>query len=314
MKKKLTMMMMSFAFALLALPMVGHASEADATPIATYDELVQAAKTGGEYKLTEDITMVGKGPIEATADLTLWGADHTIDGTDMIRSGTGNGSILTAHEGAYLEIYSLTIKNANKYGIQAYNGGLVSVHGVSIENCTFGAILVNGGNLVVGDLVMKDNGEHEGGNGIELGKGSNVSYDPIISVVGNVEVSAGTQTKAIYLAENDNLSKVSIINVEGAVNTLAIQDGKIVIKDENGDVKYESNALTNKEVELVDETEVEEPTPTPTPTPGDGETETQPDQVASENPNTYDGILGYVALAMVGACTLAFGAKKAFSK
>ena len=313
MKKKLTMMMMSFAFALLALPMVGHASEADATPIATYDELVQAAATGGEYKLTEDITMVGKGPIEATADLTLWGAEHTIDGTGMVKSATSNASILTVHEGKTLNLYSMTIKNAMKYGVQAFNGGKAYVHGVRIENCTYGAILVNGGNLVVGDLTMKDNGEHEGGNGIELGKNS-TNYDPVLSVKGILTVEAGTQTSAFYLAENDNLTKVTIVNEEERVNTLAIQDGKIVLLNPDGSSKYESNKPA-KEVELVDDTKEEPtPTPTPTPTPGDGENETQPDQVASENPNTYDGILGYVALAMVGACTLAFGAKKAFSK
>lgn len=312
MKKKLTLMMMSFAFALLALPMVGHASEADAKEIKTYEELVTAAKTGGEYKLTADITMVGQKPIEVTKSMVLYGGDHTIDGTDMVRSETGNGSIITAHEGTVVELYGLKLKNANKYGVHAYNGGTVSVHGVIIENCKYGAVLVNGGSLVVGDLSMKDNGEHPGGNGIEIGKGSDVTYDPVISVVGNVTVEAGTQTNAIALAENDNLTTVSIVNVEGALNTLAIEDGKLVIKDENGATKYESNKPANKEITLVDETDIEEPTPTPIPNPGD--TETPADEVAAENPNTYDGILGYVTLAVLGVCALAFGEKKAFSK
>lgn len=312
--KKIKLLITTFALALFIVPVIGHAEYEDATEVGTFAELVAAVENGGDIKLTADITV--ERPIIVTKDTTIYGDDFTLDGTGMVRDGS-NGSIITAMPEATLYLWDMTIKNANKYGIQAYNTGIVAVDGVTITDCTFGAILVNGGGLVVGDLTMGNNGEHEGGNGIEMGKGNASLEDPVIVMVGEITLLPGDQTTAIFLAENDALETVEFANYEGATNTLAFENNKLVIKGANNQVKYESNVakegLTLTEASLEDIPEIPEQIK-PTPNPKPEQPANTPDNTITENPNTYDGILVYIVLAITGLGILTLSFKKAFNK
>lgn len=159
--------------------------------------------------------------------------------------------------------------------------------------------------MVVGNLTMADNGNLDnGGNGIEIGKGTGVSEDPIISMIGEITVNGDKQTQVLYLAENDELSTVGIYNEKDTANTIVIEGNKLVVKDANGNTKFESNEV-KKDLQFEDLTEAPEVPEQPA-TPN-------PDEKVEENPNTYDGILGYVALAVAGLGLLTFSAKKALN-
>lgn len=309
MKKQMKKLIATFVLALLVVPMVGHAEDGigtDPVEVGTFEELVAAVAEGGDIVLTADIKVAS--PIYVNKETHIYGEGHTLDGEGMVRDGS-NGSIISAmmpaDSGEVLYLHDMKIINANKYGVQAYNGGVVAVIDVEIANCKFGAILVNGGGLVVGNLTMADNGNLDnGGNGIEIGKGTGVSEDPIISMIGEITVNGDKQTQVLYLAENDELSTVGIYNEKDTANTIVIEGNKLVVKDANGNTKFESNEV-KKDLQFEDLTEAPEVPEQPA-TPN-------PDEKVEENPNTYDGILGYVALAVAGLGLLTFSAKKALN-
>lgn len=325
MKKNLKMLLLALVVSLV--PVVSAKAETvtydvggemiEATEVGTYTELVEALGRNENISLTADIRV--EAPISVsvpreTKEIYIFGEDYTLDGTGMVRDGA-NGSIITALSGSTVYLYNMNIKNANKYGVQAYNTGIVSVHEVTITDCTYGAILVNGGGLIVGDLTMGNNGEHTGGNGIEIGKAAGLTNEPIIAMVGSVQLLPGTQTVAIYLAENDALAEVGYSNHADSTDKLAYENNKLVIKDASGTVKYESNeaktGLQVTEVPLTEDipevTPEEETTPAPTPA-------TPVDNKVNENPNTYDGVLGYAMIAVLGFVTLAISFKKVLNK
>lgn len=335
--KKVGRLFAFVAICLFVTPIVTRAAEVDyefddgssvtATEVGTYTELKAALEAGENVSLTNDITV--EKPIsvivagKAAGKLVyIFGENHTISGEGMTNEGA-NGSIITAHAGTLLYFFDTTITKANKYGLQAYNTGTIVVNNVTITDCNYGAILVNGGGLVVASVTMGNNGAHPGGNGIELGKASGLTKDPLLVMAGTINLLPGNQTSAITLAENDSLQDPKIVNNDGTKEKLEFKDNKLNVLAADGTVKYQSNELkAGATLEVTSgpsyipiisvpnkDNNNENVTPTETAKPT-----VQPDTNAASNPNTYDGILVYAILAIAALSTLVVGTKKAFSK
>lgn len=281
---------MVFAFAMI--PMVNvHALEV--TDEAT---LRTALEAGGEITLANDIEVTS--PLYANKETTINGQGNKITAADGFTNDGGNGSILAVMTDAEVILQDLTIDKAKKYGVQAYNGGIVAFNGVTITNSGFGAVLVNGGGAIIFDLTMNDNAY-----GIEFGKGVAVTEEPALVMAGTI---SGTQTEVFVLATNDNLGEVTVGNMADSEMKLAVDGKKLVLKDKDGNVVATSNEAKDG---VVVKEEAVEPTPTPVPTP----TPT-PDTTVTENPNTGDSIMSYVVLAFLGFGALGISSKKLLSE
>lgn len=291
MKKKIfKTLALVFAFVFMLVPFMGVQAE---TAIEVTDEasLIAALETGGSIILKNDIAV--KNPLHAMKDATILGDGFTLSSDPTFeRETSGNGSLITVHSGATVTFEDITIVNdatRSKYGIQAYDGGIAVLDGVTIENCKFGAILVNGGGLVVVDLTMSGNAY-----GIEFGRGTSVTNNPVILMMGTIN---GNQDTLLWLAENDNLEKVEFANVQGSAMTLSYDENAntLVLKDDEETVVATSNEakdgleLIEQEIDLDDDTETE---PTP---------EQTPSEPAENNPDTADiNVMLIASLAAVG--------------
>ncbi len=319
MKEKLKRwMMMVFAMALLFAPIMSvHATtpgDSEPTDEETEEQLTEEAQVKNEEELIKalDNEKVNKivlldnisvtVPLYVTRELTIDGGGFKIDGTNIVSrpEDSGNASIITAQPTGELSLTNITLTNAPKYGVHAYNGGAVLLNGVTIQDCKFGAVLVNGGALIVQDLTMIKNGNFEDGktgNGIELGKGTYVTENPYLVMDGTFTTQ--DQDTAIWIAENDQLmadesSKLMFGNTENSEYKLEIEGNALVVKNSDGTTVTSSNAVL--EQIATDETGNETTTPED---PTDTEPEETPQQPAEENPSTSDNIMLFVSLAVI---------------
>lgn len=238
MTKKITLFSLVLIVALLLVPTICNA----AAPVTTEAELVAAinsAASGDSIKLGADITL--NAPILVSDKMIeIDGAGYTVKASDTWRTagGSGNQSLFTAanNNGGNITLKNITLENSPKYGVQAYNGGIVVLNGVTIKNCKFGGVLVNGGILNIGNLTLGRNGE-SANNGIEIDKAQSSFYDPILTMDGKL---SSTETEnVIYLATNGSLSKFLLQNTERATNKILVtSEGKVVITNENNQVIY----------------------------------------------------------------------------
>lgn len=291
MNKKLKKVLGFIVLAFVLVPMINVRAEGIKTNVGTEEELRNALVSGGDIVLTGNIEV--KAPLYANVAATIDGAGFTISASDTFTNDGANGSILAVMNGAEVVLNDITINKAVKYGVQAYDGGIVSLNGVTITNSGFGAVLINGGGLIVLDLTMNDNTF-----GIEFGKGAFVTNEPAMLMNGTI---SGNQVDPIVLATNDNLGEVVVGNMPDSEMKLAVDGKKLVLKDKDGTVVATSNEANSGVV--VKEEAVDEPIPTPTPTP-------VPDNTPSENPNTNDNVGTYIVLAILGFSALAFSSKK----
>lgn len=306
MKKAFKMFCGLFMFVALIVPFNGV--KAAAVEVTDEASLRAALETGGDIVLANDIKI--SKPIEVFKDASITskeGNTFTIDGDGMTRDGNGNGSILASH--AKLTLSNVNVARANKYGVQAYNTGSVVLDGVTISECKFGAILINGGTVTIKDLTMENNAY-----GIEFGIGSNVTEIPTLVMDGTL--NATSQVDPLY-ADTAQINEKAGIAVENTLNTTQTIDldetaGTLVIKDNAGSVLYSSNKLaegttvdvTTEEPENTDETE--KPTTTEDPKKENESTEN------IENPKTNDSILLVVG-ALVASAAVAVIAKRKLS-
>lgn len=291
---------MLFAVALFVVPSLTVNA---ATEVDTEQELRDAIANGGDIVLTSDITI--ENPIELLKDTTITssGDNHyTIDGTDMNIVGP-NGSILAAH--ANLTLTNVNLKGAAKYGVQAYGNGNVTLDGVTISNCEWGAVLVNGGQVVINDLVMDSNAW-----GIEFAKGENVTGDPALVMDGTMYVN--NQPDAITV-DDTQVDKFLIENSEASTNKIVLEDNKLLVKDNSGKTVVESKVLANDLVVSIDGQE--EVTKEPVETPEEPVVTTTTEsatttQKAIENPSTSDNLPLYIVLSLAALAGIAvFGMK-----
>ena len=139
----------------------------DAKEVASKEDLKDAisnANPGDTITLTQSIKLDDENDILFTdKEITIEGANEGITITgwrdDEVEKPAGNQSIITALAGGNIHLKNLTLVDSQKYGVQAYDGGYVSLENVRIDNCRYGAVLLNGGTVEIISLSLGTNGE-----------------------------------------------------------------------------------------------------------------------------------------------------------
>ncbi len=248
--KKIFLLTFILFTALILLPNFSNA----ATTYSVYDvttltDALNTATSGDTIKLTANIALTS--PIEINGkSLTIDGAGFTISRNTNNWSPNGpNGTLITAGGSTTtLTLKNLNLRGSQKYGVQAYDGGHVILNGVTIANCEYGGVLVNGGTLEIIDLTLYRNRNNgDANNGIEIGKASNLTNDP--KIIMNGTLSSDQTENVLYLATNDSLTNFDVENAEGTKDKILASGNKVVVTDENNNILFQSNSNANVEVE-----------------------------------------------------------------
>ena len=286
--RKLKVFLGLFVCAFMVLPFTGAKASND---IANYEELKAALTNGGVYNLTDDITI--DEPLTSRKDVTIFGNDHVIkpiDNANAIWPGP-NKTLITSELTGTITLNGVVLENSPKYGVQAYNGGHVVLNGVVIRNSGFGAVSINGGTVTIQSLVMENNAY-----GIEFGIGSNVTGVPTLVMDGSIEAKDQVDPVYVDTAQVTADKTITVENTLDTVQTIDLDGAKLVIKDGDGTILYQSNDLLDG-TEVTVSNEEEETTP-------EAPEEEKPEEVRDEveNPKTSDGIMitfGVLAISVV---------------
>ena len=142
---------------LLVVPSICNAAEINVPSEETetlYDAVAKASD-GDTINITEDITLEKAVEVSGKS-ITINGNHNTITAdTNMAAadSSSSNKSMLTAvNAGAKITLKDVNLTGSPKYGVQAYNGGEVTLDGVNIYDCNFGGVLNNCGIVEIVDL------------------------------------------------------------------------------------------------------------------------------------------------------------------
>ena len=290
MKNKIKNVLGLFVLAFVCIP-IAHA--ATPTQVSNEAELTAALANGGAIELTANITV--DNPLGVSTDTIIDGKGFTI--TSNIAAGSGNRTIISAVSGE-LTLTNITLQDSPKYGVQAYNGGKVVLDGVTIKNCAYGAVLINGGTATIKDLTMDSNKA-----GIEFGQGLNVTGEPALVMNGKMDVTK--QSDAIYI-DNAQVTKFVVKNEATTEQTVTLENTNVVIKNADGTKVASSNAITEGSTVVVDGTEkVSAPEKTETPS-----TEQPKEENKVKNPETVDNIIIYITLAIAGLGAASYGVRK----
>lgn len=277
----------------------------DAKEVASKQELKDAisnANPGDTITLTQSITLDDKDDILFTdKEITIEGASEGITITgwrdDNVEKPTGNQSIITVLSGGKIQLKNLTLVNSQKYGVQAYDGGYISLENVRINNCRYGAVLLNGGTVEIISLSLGANGEGSN-NGIEVSKSVNLAdSNNQPSIVMNGTLSSDIEENVIRFADdaNDRTTGFIIENKETTTDKILVKGNTVVVTDATNEIKYQSNELqqgaTFEGEEYTPNIDVTDPIEPTEPT----------EEVNNEtNPETSDGILLFLGLTIVG--------------
>lgn len=237
------------------IPNFSNAETREVNNEETLRSAIESSSEGDIIKLTTDISL--SKPLELSEEnITIDGDGFSISKNESDWSTTSsNGSLITAGISAKLTLSNITLKNSEKYGVQAYNGGYVVLDGVTISDCGYGGVLVNAGTVEIRNLSLGHNGLEASNNGIEIAKGREIddshgSNQPKLIMNGSLESTE--TTNVIYLASNDDLTEFEIENTENTINKVLVSGNKVVVTDENNDVIFESNE--NDKIQLEGET------------------------------------------------------------
>ena len=284
------------------------AKEIPVTDEATFRDALNSAVTGDTVVLNNSITLSSKdnAPEVTGKEITIDGKDFTITGwRDEAGSLSSDQSIITAGANGIVHLKNVTLTNAQKYGVQAFNGGYVSLENVTINNCRYGGILLNAGTIEVISLNLGFNGQNPDGQGGILNNGIEVSTsveltepNAIPSIIMNGTINSTEKDNVIYFASdaNDNTKGFIVENTDTTTDKILVNGTTAVITDANNEVKYESNELKEGTVfegeDYTPNIEVTDPV----------EPETPVEEVKNEevNPETSDGIALFLGLTIVG--------------
>lgn len=203
---------------------------------------IEEANAGDVISLGSNIVLTS--PISITnKDITINGNGHTITRAAEGYQAVGqNSTLITAGKtGTKLNLMNMKLIGGEKYGVQSYNGAYVSLNGVTISDCGYGAVLVNAGTVEVRNLVLNRNG-NPNNNGIEIAKGNGV-YDEGVKpvLVMNGTLSSTETQNVVFLAVNDTLTEFEVDNGENTVDKIFVNGNKVVVTDQNNNVKFISN-------------------------------------------------------------------------
>lgn len=220
---------------LLLLPNFSNA----ATTVNDEESLINAITSAGNGEtitLQNNITITK--PIVITKPLTINGAGFTLTGSSSWTSTSGNQTMITAQlSDAKLILKNIHLQNGPKYGIQAYNGGSITLDNVTITGFKYGGVLVNGGNIEVKNLHLGTNGTGAN-NGIEIDRGSGVDITP--TLVMNGSLTSDSTENVVRVAESGNVPQFTINNVSNTANKVVVAGDKIVLTDSADNVIAES--------------------------------------------------------------------------
>ena len=276
----------------------------------TFKDAINSAETGDTIVLSNDITISSKknAPAISGKEITIDGKNFTITGwRDEEGSLSNDQSIITAGPDGIVHLKNVTLTNAQKYGVHAYNGGYVSLDNVSINNCRYGGILLNAATIEIINLNLGFNGQNPDGQGGILNNGIEVSTsvkltDPnaVPSIIMNGTINSTEKDNVIYFASdaNDNTTGFIVENTENTTDKVLVNGNTAVITDATNEIKYQSNELqqgaTFEGEEYTPNIEVTDPVEPTTP-------EEVTEEVSNEeNPETSDGILLFLGLTVVG--------------
>lgn len=239
---KISLFFLVLVAVLLVIPNMVNAADLEANDETTLRNQINVATPDDVIVLTDNITVNGPIPVTGGKTITIDGQNFKITGSESWKTagGSGDQSIFTAvSAGNTITLRNITLENGPKYGVQAFDNGRVILDNVTINNCSFGGVLVNGGTVTIKSLNLGLNGDPaKGYNGIELGKG-NTTENPVLVMDGTIK-SEQTEN-VVHLATNDNLTSYTVENGTNAVNKIAVSENKVVITDENDKVIYTSN-------------------------------------------------------------------------
>lgn len=237
-----------FAIVLLALLLVPGISNAATINVpednANLFEAVKGANDGDVINITENVEL--SQVMEIYKDITINGNGNMVTAAEGMLGGesspSNNFSMVTVMPGAEVILTDLGLKNSPKYGVQVYDGGRVTLDGVTVKSCAYGGVLVNAGTIEIKDLALEANGANNA-NGVEISKGKSIEGSTNVpNVIMNGTLTATNQTGVVRIADdaNDATTEVRFENTENTVNKILIDDKTLVVTDENNDILYTS--------------------------------------------------------------------------
>lgn len=270
--KKIMMMVLVGAFVFV--PMVSVNAAESVREVTNETELKAALddSTVTTIKLANDIT--------TTAKINIM-RDVTID---------GNGKKITL-EGDHSSWDST-------YVLQAYTVN-VTLKNIALSGAN-GGLLINGANVTV-EGTLDVSGNHFGG--IELGMGDNVTDYPVVNF-DNATIVNTTESKTVPTIWSDGVDQDKVTVKYNGVEAAAYENVKgqvqLFLNAENTPEGQNYDALDANDYKPESIEEPEEPTTPPT--------EQEREEDNTENPETSDGILLFVSLAVIGLAgtTLAY--------
>lgn len=286
------------AFAVIPMLSVQAVTKAS-THVTTQAELETAIDdaTITSIVLDNDINITRK--LNVTNPKTIDGAGHAITYTGTFKGGVtdnkvwGSNDVAPYDGGVYiLNIYrtTATIKNIKLTGGNA-------------------AINVNGSNLtLVGNVDVSGNGF----GGIELSKGVGVTEYPTVLASNSVikNTSEGKLLPTVWV-DGITLEEIRDNNVDFVASDDTFQGAVFTVSSGQMKLYLDSTNVPAEDNDTIVIPIAPQPTPTPTPTPAPTVT---PDTTVSTNPNTFDGITAYFAMAIAGIGAVLFSSKKVYDK
>lgn len=230
---------------LLIIPNISNA----ATPIIDEDSLISAideATSGTTITLNDNIELSNPILIDGKT-ITIDGNGFKVEAASTWTSTSGNQTMFTSsNTGTKLTLKNITLQGGPKYGVQAYNGGAVVLNGVTINNCGFGGVLINGGTVTINNLSLGFNGT-SANNGIEMDQGSNIQTEPVLVMDGTLST---TQSKNVVRV----LSTSNITNTETTKSKVFVSGNSVILADANNNIVAEGaveGGAVNEEVQKV---------------------------------------------------------------
>ena len=222
--------------ALLIVPNISNAANTTANSEETLISAITSASKGDTITLQNNITVTK--PIVITGEITIDGNGYTVSGSSDWTSTSGNQTMFTAQStGSKLTLKDINLNNGPKYGVQAYDGGIVILNNVSITGFRYGGVLVNGGSLEIIDLHLGTNGTGAN-NGIEVDKGSAVTQNPSLTMNGTLTSDEGENV--IRIPEDSKVTDFTVTNTENTTNKIAVAGNVIAVTDKNDNILFES--------------------------------------------------------------------------
>lgn len=223
-------------------------SNAETKQVSTEQDLIDAvnnAQNGDVIELTTNIVLTK--PLEIkNKNITIDGKGNTVSKVSEGWTPDGkNSSLITAGlTGTKLTLMNMTLKDAEKYGVQSYDGAYVILDNVTLTNNGYGGVLINSGSVEVRNVTLNRNG-NPNNNGIEIAKGDGVYTDGTRpELIMNGTLTSTETENVIYVDIVDPSNGFEIRNTDTSKNKVFVNGNKLVVTDENNDIIFQSSEIT----------------------------------------------------------------------